>query len=393
MVQSCLIIGCKPRYNKSDGISFFSFPSNKIESEKWRDSILNNQKGVITKNSKICQFHFNESDIKRHGVRTVLKKGAKPTIFHNQRNSTEVNEFMDVEYLELGESLALNPVSLHTVETVPVSLESVESVPPSLYSVEPVPRSLYSAEPVPSALSKPNDSTFISDTTPTKTAVSNNSVEIDTIRRGTKRRLCYPGDVQEVEDLTPRSCKKFIRSLQKTAKKPRVKIKNLHRKRRRAVRRIVSLQCLVRKLKRKNLISENALESLKLQDDSLMQKIKVGKINNQFPADVRSFALTLNFYSPRAYRYVRKTFANKLPTPRTIRKWYESVDAEPGITEEALKALAIRVDESKKKGVYLRFCLSMDEMSIREQIEYSKSRKKFYGYVDVGPVSITKGLL
>ncbi|KAJ6649675.1 DNA transposase THAP9 [Pseudolycoriella hygida] len=230
MVQSCLIIGCKSRYNKNDGISFFSFPSNKIESEKWRDSILNNQKGVITKNSKICQFHFNESDIKRHGVRTVLKKGAKPTIFHNQRNSTEVNEFMDVEYLELGESLALNPVSLHTVETVPVSLESVENV--------------------------------------------------------------------------------------------------------------------------------------------------------------RSFALTLNFYSPRAYRYVRKTFANKLPTPRTIRKWYESVDAEPGITEEALKALAIRVDESKKKGVYLRFCLSMDEMSIRKQIEYSKSRKKFYGYVDVGGASI-----
>ncbi|KAJ6649033.1 hypothetical protein Bhyg_04265 [Pseudolycoriella hygida] len=95
MVQSCLIIACKSRYNKSDGISFFSFPSNKIESEKWRDSILNNQKGVyggrsvttndfpsnkiesekwrdsilnnqkgvITKNSKICQFHFNEISI------------------------------------------------------------------------------------------------------------------------------------------------------------------------------------------------------------------------------------------------------------------------------------------------------------------------------------------
>lgn len=121
-----------------------------------------------------------------------------------------------------------------------------------------------------------------------------------------------------------------------------------------------------------------------------MHKIKLGKVNKQFPADVRSFALTLNFYSPRAYRYVRKTFANKLPAPRTIRKWYESVDADTGITEDALNALTIRIEESKKKGVDLRFCMSIDEMSIRKQVEYSKSKKKYYGYVDFGGADIDR---
>lgn len=78
-----------------------------------------------------------------------------------------------------------------------------------------------------------------------------------------------------------------------------------------------------------------------------MHKIKLGKVNNKFPPEVRSFALTLNFYSPRAYRYVRNTFEKKLPAPRTIRKWYESVDANPGITQDALNALALKIEDCK----------------------------------------------
>lgn len=122
----------------------------------------------------------------------------------------------------------------------------------------------------------------------------------------------------------------------------------------------------------------------------MMHKIKLGKVNNKFPADVRSFALTLNFYSPRAYLYVRKSFAKKLPAPRTIRKWYESVDADPGITQEALNALTVKIEDSKKNGIDLRFCISIDEMSIRKQVEYSSSKKKYYGYVDFGGADIDR---
>lgn len=54
--------------------------------------------------------------------------------------------------------------------------------------------------------------------------------------RGTKRRLCYPGDVKENENLTPRSSKKFIRNLKMTVTKQRTKIHNLHKRKRRALK-------------------------------------------------------------------------------------------------------------------------------------------------------------
>ncbi|XP_037051397.1 uncharacterized protein LOC119085186 [Bradysia coprophila] len=83
-------------------------------------------------------------------------------------------------------------------------------------------------------------------------------------KNGTKRRLRYPGDVRDDEYLTPRSSKKCIRILKKTVRQQRVKIRNLNRKKQRASRRITTLQCLVRDLRQKNMVSESALESLKV---------------------------------------------------------------------------------------------------------------------------------
>jgi len=55
-----------------------------------------------------------------------------------------------------------------------------------------------------------------------------------------------------------------------------------------------------------------------------------------FHKEIREFALTLQYYSPRAYLYyVRKSFSNILPHPRTLRRWYTVVDDKPGFTLEA----------------------------------------------------------
>ena len=37
----------------------------------------------------------------------------------------------------------------------------------------------------------------------------------------------------------------------------------------------------------------------------------------QYPEELRKFALTLSFYSSKAYNYVRKTFSQTLPSPTT----------------------------------------------------------------------------
>lgn len=121
-----------------------------------------------------------------------------------------------------------------------------------------------------------------------------------------------------------------------------------------------------------------------------MNKINAGKENNQYSPEARSFALTLHFYSPRAYRYVRRTFANKLPAPRTLRKWCESVNGDPGITKEALNVLQIKIKDSQAKGIQLLFSMAVDEMSIRKQIEFSCTEKKYFGYIDFGGANIDR---
>lgn len=54
-----------------------------------------------------------------------------------------------------------------------------------------------------------------------------------------------------------------------------------------------------------------------------------GKRDKIYSPEIRSFALTLDFYSPKAYEYVRGMFKNALPDRRTLRKWYETVEFEP----------------------------------------------------------------
>lgn len=96
---------------------------------------------------------------------------------------------------------------------------------------------------------------------------------------------------------------------------------------------------------------------------------------------LRAFALTLHFYSPKAYSYVRKTFKNVLPHQRTIRRWYERVNGEPGLTSEAL--LAIRT-KYKVQNSPLLCCLMFDEMAIRKHIEWDRHKLTYRGYVDMG---------
>lgn len=104
-----------------------------------------------------------------------------------------------------------------------------------------------------------------------------------------------------------------------------------------------------------------------------------GPGTQKYNATLRAFALTLSFYSPRAYNFVRNTFVKSLPHLGTISRWYRSVNGSPGFTKEALTALSIK----QKKVTYPLVCnLVMDEMSIRRQVEWTGT--KFTGYVDVG---------
>ncbi|GLV43403.1 hypothetical protein CBL_21275, partial [Carabus blaptoides fortunei] len=67
------------------------------------------------------------------------------------------------------------------------------------------------------------------------------------------------------------------------------------------------------------------------QQQLLLRQLKL-TTGRKFPAELRTFALTLHFYSSSAYDYVRTTFGKCLPHPTTLRKWYSAVDGSPGYT-------------------------------------------------------------
>lgn len=69
--------------------------------------------------------------------------------------------------------------------------------------------------------------------------------------------------------------------------------------------------------------------------NQMLLKSSNGKSKQKYSPALRAFALTLHYYSPKAYEYVRKTFDTCLPSTRTIRKWYEKT----GGTLDLLKNL------------------------------------------------------
>lgn len=113
-----------------------------------------------------------------------------------------------------------------------------------------------------------------------------------------------------------------------------------------------------------------------------------GQKNRKYSPRLRAFALTLHFYSPRAYNYVRSVFENRLPCVSTIRKWYTAIDGKPGFSQEAFAALKMRANRANTNGDEILTCLIFDEMALRQQEEYDHHNDEKVGLVDYGTVPI-----
>ena len=76
-------------------------------------------------------------------------------------------------------------------------------------------------------------------------------------------------------------------------------------------------------MKNKNLISTNCEETMKRKFSGVsLDILKRAENKGKCTPQLRAFAITLQFYSKKAYDYVRKTFNLALPHPRVLRTWY-----------------------------------------------------------------------
>ena len=177
---------------------------------------------------------------------------------------------------------------------------------------------------------------------------------------------------------SPRKSKKLY---QEKLKKKNLLIKNLRRK---SIRKQKTIGALVAKLKQYRMLSEESgnsfLENFGHMTLSLF-KNEVKNINrsscSSYSNEIKEFVVSLHFYSPCAYRFVRK--AIHYPHPSTLRSWSVNVECKPGFLQKPLDFVEQKVNEGQKDCV-----LSVDEMAIKKTLERDKRNFKFAGHVDYG---------
>lgn len=172
--------------------------------------------------------------------------------------------------------------------------------------------------------------------------------------------------------------------------KKRKEHKMMKQRVRRKNKKMDSINSVIAQLRKDSMVKDAQAVSLKnnfagtcleLFENQAKNSQRKGSNGRRYTDEVKQFALTLNFYSPRAYRFIRKVFF--LPNPSTIRGWCASVNCEPGLFSEVFTELQRQCENSNAMS---DCCLQLDGMSIRQQTNYDKAQDKYSGYVDFGNI-------
>lgn len=316
-MPSCAAIGCTNRPSKNlPGITFHRFPRKKEIREAWIKA-LRREKYIPSNTAVVCSEHFIEEDFDRTScLKTRIKENSIPSVFKAFPNYLQKK----LKKRRLPKDRTCFPLSPYQ---------------------EQVSSTSHSSNSIPSLPEKSPSKEFY------------------------KRKL---------DDATEK------------IKKYRKKIHSLQQTKRRQKKKIDDLTSFLSELKQKHFIDNDILETLNQavgpnKEFLLRQLSKVTSLHQPttYSEELKTFALMLHFYSPRAYNYVRNTFQTCLPHTRTIGKWYKKLDGSPGFTEEAFRMLTKYAEYSS----YPILCsLLIDEMAIRQYIEWDG--KVFHGYVNIG---------
>ena len=166
------------------------------------------------------------------------------------------------------------------------------------------------------------------------------------------------------------------------------KVKALKQRVRRCDVRIRNLSALLSVLQKQKLVTNEQHDMLENNFSGVGKKLFQDQIQNaksthgyRYSTETKQFALTLHYYSPRAYNFVRRIF--KLPHASNICKWNGSIDCEPGFLRNVIDFLG----KQAKTDQTLQDCvLIVDAMAIRKGTWFDpkKGTYIYVGQVDYG---------
>lgn len=116
----------------------------------------------------------------------------------------------------------------------------------------------------------------------------------------------------------------------------------------------------------------------------LINKKSIDCVDKSYLLDLKTFAITLHFYSPETYESIRRNFFLCLPHPSVISMWYQQPRGWPGITLSSVEIMTL----TNHTAADLLGILHVYEVKIREDVEcritMDQTDTAYYGYADVG---------
>jgi hypothetical protein len=121
----------------------------------------------------------------------------------------------------------------------------------------------------------------------------------------------------------------------------RKKLKFARQTIRRQQKKLTTMADVIHSLKLRPDLNSTCVDIIERSFGHIPAEMLRRKLANQstepYNEDIRSFALTLHFYSPKAYDFLRSSFSKALPHPCTLRNWCSAVGGKPGFTHEAFE--------------------------------------------------------
>ncbi|XP_055617675.1 uncharacterized protein LOC129763003 [Toxorhynchites rutilus septentrionalis] len=168
-----------------------------------------------------------------------------------------------------------------------------------------------------------------------------------------KRTLRYAGDIKNKE-ITPEEAIIILPKVQSKLLQSRRAIKLLRNENKRMRNKLNSMQEHLNNIASKSFLSDesNFASQQYSSNQDVFEELHSRTKSHPCSESMRNFATTLHFHSPKAYSYMRSVFNDTLPHPRTLVRWYKSLDGKPGIKKETLDVTADQVKTAVEETAY-----------------------------------------
>ncbi|KAH7932917.1 hypothetical protein HPB49_004896 [Dermacentor silvarum] len=403
------------RQRRVQGVSFHEIPSDSSLRDQWLKAISRKDWGPAS-NPVVCSLHFLTADFRKDCKKRLLKAGAVPSVFDEQEScaahaeATEAakqgDERARKRKRECSPSASL-PDTLFTCASETECVVTVADIadrraiaehPPGAnthnQSPEQPPYSedlLRRSSPLP--LGQQDQSSACGtqvDVVPGKPEPNENrneatSEELARFRGGQRRRkVCAKRSWQTQTPAIPSSSTLFIER-----KRWRERERSLKAKNDRLRKTIDAYKQELEKLKEECHVRTFHEVASDAEKGILKARILLDQVKNYsrkkplWSETTIRHCIVLHNLSAKAYEYLRSEELLRLPCRKTLRKYIGSVSGEVCFAQPVRCRLetelqALCTPQSKVRS------LIVDEIRIRQKLEYHKQRDAFVGDVDMG---------